>query len=240
MIFFRTKILLFKFILLILINIIFSSCTKDEITSYNEPQFSLEVINHGSDVNFVLNEPWEKIGIGYINVIRTDSLWQLWYEAFDEHSQNKGKIDYNGYFCYATSKDGINWTKPNLSKTKYKGNYDNNILISSNDVKNNGIHGVTVFIDSLAHSDEKYKMIYARWVDSLSSNWVYGMTSPDGINWDNQRLLIEHYSDTQTVCFNDNGSYKIYLRYWNGGSHGKGMRQIGYCETFDFTGPINN
>lgn len=238
--YFNNKEHLLFLCLVFISNFLFNSCSKDEFPLLHEPPFNIEIDKSDSELNFVLNKPWEKIGIGYINVIKTDSIWKLWYETFDENSLNIGKGDYNGYFCYATSKDGINWIKPNLKMTQYNGNCNNNIVISNNGIKNNGVHGVTVFIDSLAPSDEKYKMIYTRWIDSLSTNWVYGMTSPDGINWENQRLLIKQYSDTQTVCFYDNGIYKIYLRYWNGGSHAKGYRQIGYTESANFDNLFSN
>lgn len=224
-----------SFILLLNVFVFFYSCSEDKMPDVSvNPNLDFEIQNRDSLLNFKVDKPWEEIGIGYINVLRTDSVWHMWYETYDGQSNNMGRTDYNGYFCYAKSKDGINWVKPNLKMTLYKNDINNNILISNDGIKNGSIHGVTVFIDSLAPPAEKFKMVYTRWIDSLSTNWVYGMVSSDGINWKDERLLIKQYSDTQTVCFNDNGVYKLYLRYWNGGAHGQGYRQIGYSESTQF------
>ena len=214
--------------------LLFVACgTMEDKPVFPEVQFHIE--KPETEVNFKLDKPWESVSLGYINVIKTDTLWQLWYESFDEKSQKYFRIDYNGYFCYAYSYDGINWIKPNLEKIEYNGNTNNNnILVSNRGVKNNGIHGITVFVDSMATASERYKMVYAKWIDSLSVNRVYGMVSRDGINWGKERLIYKQYSDTQTVCFVQDGVYKLFVRYWDGGEHGIGFRQIGYAESREF------
>lgn len=231
----------FKLLDLALLVILLPFCSIDEeVQIVQPPPFDIEILTVDSPLNFNVDKPWEKAGIGYINVIKTDSIWQLWYEAYDDFSYYSGRTDYNGYFCYATSNDGLNWSKPNVKLVSYKNELNNNILISNNGIKNSGIHGVTVFIDSLAPPSERYKMVYGRWVDNLSTNYIYGMTSPNGIHWGNERLLIKQYSDTQSVCFNDNGIYKLYLRYWNGGLHGIGYRQIGYSKSNQFNNSFSD
>ena len=83
------------------------------------------------NIHLGVDEPWESIGIGYINVIQTDSIWHLWYESYDEKSRKVGRGDYNGYFCYANSSDGVNWNKPDLGLSSYNNETSNNILISN-------------------------------------------------------------------------------------------------------------
>ena len=87
-----------------------------------------------------------------------DGLFKMWYSTYDEFKPKKDggagyrtdwtlegdsfkrvkvpdPYDYYGdpngdgsKLCLATSKDGVNWEKPNLGKVEYKGSRDNNIL----------------------------------------------------------------------------------------------------------------
>ncbi len=87
-----------------------------------------------------------------------DGLFKMWYTTYDEFKAKKEegagyrwewslegdnftrvKVpdpytfygDPNGdgtKLCFATSKDGFNWEKPNLGKVEYKGSRDNNLL----------------------------------------------------------------------------------------------------------------
>lgn len=225
-------------IYLILMCLLLLGCNIISNKKTNTHPFELKISNHEYPLELQLDTPWEERGLGYINIFKSDTLWHLWYESFGENSLSSGKLDYNSYFCYAQSKDGINWIKPNLNYTAYGDYEQTNILISNNGIPNNGIHGMTVFLDPNASKSEgPYKMVYARWIDSLSSNWVYGMTSNNGKVWENERLIKRHYSDTQTVSYFYNGNYKLYYRFWSGNSHGRGFRQVGYSEakTFDIS-----
>ncbi len=87
-----------------------------------------------------------------------DGLFKMWYSTYDEFKPKKDggagyrtdwTLEGNGFervkvpdpydyygdpngdgskLCLATSKDGVNWEKPNLGKVDYKGSRDNNIL----------------------------------------------------------------------------------------------------------------
>ncbi|WP_421775357.1 hypothetical protein [Gracilimonas sp.] len=217
-----------KFFIPLALSIILLGCDffKDQGAIYHP--FKLEISKHEFPLDLQLDNPWEEKGLGYINVIRTDTMWHLWYESFGENSSSYGRFDYNSYFNYAYSSDGVKWIKPNLEYVEYGDFKETNILISNNGVSNKGIHGMTVFLDlNSSMSEGSYKMVYTRWIDSLSSNWVYGMTSVNGLEWENERIIKRHYSDTQTNAYNYNGYYKLFYRYWNGEKHGEGYRQIG-------------
>ncbi len=63
------------------------------------------------------DKPWE-LTVAYCSVHRDQETghYQLWYQAW-------------GKLCYATSKDGIQWVKPNLGLHEYEGERDTNILL---------------------------------------------------------------------------------------------------------------
>ena len=96
------------------------------------------VIKHPENPLFVEDMPWEKrFDNLYGNIIfdEDDSLYKCWYSPFivdysaqgmtleerqkpydDNHPNREMGI------CYAYSKDGIHWEKPNLGLVEYNGN----------------------------------------------------------------------------------------------------------------------
>lgn len=112
-------------------------------------------------VVMVPTEPYEGDKIDPMTVIFEKGIYKMWY----------GGQAYGGCACYATSSDGINWTKyasnPVLKKTT--GNWDNEGA--------GGQHKVI-------KSGDRYIMYYKGY-GSLAPGWVYyGIAeSADGINW---------------------------------------------------------
>ena len=109
--------------------------------------------------------------------------------------------------CYAESRDGIRWTKPNLGLFKFRGSSDNNIILGR-DGRNYlhtdkwqgklGTHtglgwrgGVVPFIDTspTVKPDARYKALVrgARGAHQIPGKYTdYGMypfKSPDGLHW---------------------------------------------------------
>ena len=181
----------------------------------------------------VSDRPYEDFQISYVNVIRDGKVWHMWYEAYDHNY----KTDADGYLCYARSKDGVKWEKPNLGLVVYNGNRRNNIVLAGPLI--GSVHGHTVFMDPMAPAAERFKLVFVK--DSKPEWRVYGGTSPDGIHWTLiGKPLLARNSDTQTVCFRDGDCYRLYVRMWSKGVFG-GQRMVGYTEskTFgDFPDPV--
>ena len=175
--------------------------------------------------------PYEDLEVSMGTVLRVDGQWRMWYDAFDHTYHN----DNDAYFCYATSRDGVHWERPNLGLVEYGGSKDNNIL--NDGPKAGGMSGATIFLDEKAPAEGRYKWVFQRGQKMPGSGWgwyVYGATSPDGIHW--QFLpepLLRKNSDTQTVCFRDGDLYRMYVRMWSEGVF-KGKRTVGYCESRTF------
>ncbi|MBM4046558.1 MAG: hypothetical protein FJ279_15715, partial [Planctomycetes bacterium] len=71
-------------------------------------------------------KPWEKAGGRwqgpdiYGTVMWDEGRLRMWYRCYTPAA----------FQCYAESKDGIHWTKPNLGLREYKGSTDTNIYLS--------------------------------------------------------------------------------------------------------------
>jgi len=129
------------------------------------------------------DKSWEKrFDNLYGNVLydEDEEVFKLWYSPFIIDSSSAGMTllqrqrkyrappNREMAICYATSKDGINWVKPNLGLVEYEGSKQNNILWR-------GPHGAGLFVD--AHDTDphrRYKMIFQGLAVSFSD---------DGIHW---------------------------------------------------------
>lgn len=189
--------------------------------------FEIVISGHEYPLNLELSKLWEDKGLGYIDILKSNSTWYLWYESFGAKSSDNRRPDYNSYFNYAYSNNGIDWIKPELEIVPYFSISKTNILWDNDGIPHNGIHGMTVYYDSRSYNNEdRFKLFYSKWNDEEASNWIYVMTSKNGLKWGNKRLLKKQYSDTQTVLFKDTNKYKLYFRYWTSGEHAVGYRQI--------------
>jgi hypothetical protein len=173
--------------------------------------------------------PYEDFCIGWFTILRMGSEWRMWYEAYDHNYRD----DADCMLCYAVSKDGVLWKRPNLSICEYGGNRDNNTVLVGKQMGPGGMHGSTVFLDEAAPENERIKMVFARKTLSPAGLewWVHGATSPDGLKWSIiEEPLLRKNSDTQTVCFRDGDLYRLYVRMWSKGVFG-GCRMVGYSES---------
>ena len=160
--------------------------------------------------------------------------------------------------CYATSRDGVHWHKPQLGLTEYEGSRKNNIVALVGQAP-------CVFVDPRALSEQRYKMIFGGGprlphvrldCDLPPKNIyhaIYGASSPDGIHWRFfKQPIIPWYNDTMNVCYWDDrvGKYVAFVR-WNenmiyrdgrtyitrpggGMGSGGGYRAIGRTQSADF------
>ena len=190
----------------------------------------LTVLQRTAEPLLKADRPWESMGIGLDQVLRTGDEWHLWYVAFDHDYRS----DNDCYFCYARSKDGVHWEKPSVGISSYKGSTDNNILLS-------GFNFCSFFVDDKAPPAERFKAVGASQRRTAGSPvldgtawWVYGATSPDGIRWKViDEPLLKKNSDTANICIPDGGVYRLYVRMWSGGDFW-GYRIVGYTESATF------
>lgn len=148
-------------------------------------------------------KPWEKrFDNLYGNVVYDPEadLYQCWYSPFIvDHSARGMTLEqrmtpYSSAkgremgICYATSRDGIHWDKPNLGLVEYDGSVENNIVWR-------GPHGAGIFKDIReANPDHRYKAIFQGLKVSSSS---------DGLQWNNPTLCerVQVQGDTHNNAF---------------------------------------
>ncbi len=198
----------------------------------------------------VQDKPWEGTGILDMRqfVIKDGDTFRMYYNALPHHIVSKDPKDprkniwgrpYNRILCYAESKDGIHWTKPNLGLCEWNGSRENNILLPNKDLGYvfSEMDGPCVFIDPNARTrDEKYKMfikispvrgkpeesddrpIPVRVTKQLPKA-QYAFASTDGIHWrlmSPRKVNAGPKNDTAYSVFWDGriDKYVQYSRVW--------------------------
>ena len=80
----------------------------------------------GKEVVLMNDQPWEDTTMGYVSVLKDGDTFRMYYRG---HHHGGGEDARGEPMCYAESRDGIRWTKPNLGFFKFKGSAENNIVL---------------------------------------------------------------------------------------------------------------
>jgi hypothetical protein len=193
----------------------------------------------GREVVLATDKPWEEETAGYFAVSREDSTYRMYYRA---HHHGSGEKPRGEPMCYAESRDGLHWVKPNLGLFMFKGSADNNIVLGGDDEKfpatpkwrgklgfetDLGWRGdIVPFKDTNpgATQDAKYKALVRgcrgphQVLEGQSDYGMYPMKSPDGIHWtlmSEKPVISNRRLDTQNVAFWDvvHGRYVAFVRH---------------------------
>ena len=149
-----------------------------------------QVVKHPANPLFVEDNPWEqRFDNLYGNVIfdPNEGLYRCWYSPFIiAHSANglsleeRLAVPFEAHehqemgVCYAESRDGIHWEKPDLGQVEYDGNTHNNLVMRT-------VHGAGILKDyNHPDSSQRYKSIFQGLKVSFS---------PDGIAWSNPKKI---------------------------------------------------
>ena len=163
------------------------------------------------------DRPWEAEGLGsYNTVIREkENEFRLWYSAqmIRGHPQEGA-----GRLCYAESKDGLTWHKPELGLVPFQGSRANNIVAPLDERQS--MQGATVYIDERAPAEARYRL-WSKFQprdDEVEAGVIPGlwaMHSPDGMHWtydEGQPNPPDQMCDTQNVFFWDD-RLELYVGY---------------------------
>lgn len=163
------------------------------------------------------DSPWEGSGSGYHSIFRDGDVYRMYYYGWQLSATEKGlKTDEHPFYtCYAESRDGIRWTKPNLGLHTFRGSKNNNIVIVPGLADPSH---VAVFKDNNpdAARDAKYKAF-------LIGSGIIPFKSADGLRWKpitEKPVITDGAFDSQNLAFWDsiNGHYRAYWRYFTKGS----------------------
>jgi hypothetical protein len=172
------------------------------------------------DRSIAADRSWERGGLGpYSSVLWDNGRYHFWYHAMDSKLWHTSPGA--GAICYATSEDGITWTKPDLGLVEYEGSKRNNIVIGHGAAGLRiGHDGKMVFVDPNGPPDRRLRMAN-RFGSNGDSNGVNVMSSGDGIHWKvthknvmTYRTDKIHHLDSQNVIFWDESlmKYVAYVR----------------------------
>ena len=202
---------------------------------------------------FTANSPWEGGSIGYANVFKDGDTYRMYYlgkhsvtkngsaQNLSQATPEKTTIVINNMcVCYAESKDGLRWEKPNLGLCEYKGSTQNNILLRSVDLPEEG----NFFDNFFAFKDENPTCPENERYKALTYHHLYqlaGWVSADGLRWTRKAVFdVKGHFDTLNVCFfnHKTGKYNAYVRSFHDipadGDLNRGKRDVQFIQSDDF------
>ena len=127
------------------------------------------IIPNRGGVAIQYDQPWEDRLAFYTTVLKDGDTYRMYY---------RGSLMGQGPHptCYAESRDGVHWTKPDLGLVEINGSTKNNVILSHNGQ-------FCAFVDARpgVPEAERYK---ANARDRQQPSSLIGYTSADGIHLD--------------------------------------------------------
>ena len=124
---------------------------------------------------------WET-GFGHsLFVLQSEQGYRMWYNLRNYYRAENG-VRYRGPTCFAVSKDGITWTKPDLGIHRYGENKQNNITLLQGTIDG--------FFYRPDHPDPQRRYEALVWHDPRGQEayapleGFYRYWSSDGLHWD--------------------------------------------------------
>ena len=194
-------------------------------------------LHHPTTREVVINhdEPWEGSGSGYHSIFKDGDIYRMYYKSWQlEVKKGKLNLPHKLYACYAESKDGIHWEKPNLGIVEFKGSFENNIIMAPDTIDGVRVDPghISVFKDANPNCepDAKYKAL----IRSANPKGLLAYQSSDGIHWSlmhSKPIITEGAFDSQNLAFWDDvrKEYRAYIRDFR-----NGIRGIKTCTSKDF------
>lgn len=166
------------------------------------------------DVALVCDAPWEGNTSAYFTIFQDGDLYRMYYRGahFNEATRQAAHPEVT---CYAESRDGLTWEKPDLGLFEFNGSKENNIVWAADD---GSTHNFTVFRDANPECPPaaRYK--------ALGGNrpGLKAYQSPDGIHWSlmrEERVITEGAFDSQNLAFWNPtiGKYVEFHRFFRNG-----------------------
>jgi hypothetical protein len=174
------------------------------------------------EIVLTTDQPHEGIASAYFSVIQDGPLIRLYYRGAAIGPDNSQKQ----VTCYAESRDGIHFTRPQLGLHEFQGSKSNNVILVGSDA-----HNFAPFLDRnpAAKLEERYKALGG------GAGRLFAYSSPDGIHWKKMQdaaVLTKGNFDSLNIAFWDEvkANYCSYNRYLE-----SGVRAIQRNESSDFT-----
>jgi hypothetical protein len=160
-----------------------------------------------------LDRPWEGAFCGYFTVIRDGGVFRMYYRG-EPASGKDGNAD--EVTCYAESRDGVRWQKPDLGLYEVAGSRKNNVILTRDAPFS---HNFSPLLDARkgVKAGERYKALAG-----IHKSGLYAFVSGDGVHWRKWREQAvlpspkEFVFDSQNVAFwsESEQRYVCYFRSW--------------------------
>ena len=175
------------------------------------------------EVALVCDKPWEGNTCAYFTVFLDNGNYRMYYRG--SHYNLGSKKSSPQVTCYAESRDGIHWKKPELGLYEYQGSKKNNIVWMRV-----GTHNFAPFKDPNPNckSEAKYKALAG------GKGGLVAFGSPDGIRWrliQKDPVITKGRFDSQNLAFWDT-TRNLYLDFHR--HLRQGVRDIMTCTSEDF------
>lgn len=151
---------------------------------------------------------WEGNFSGYSTVIKDGDLYRLYYRGIRDVGNDGSSSEVT---CYAESRDGKKWTKPELGIHIVEGSVKNNVILANAAPVT---HNFSPFLDKnpAAKSSQRFKAL-----GGIKTSGLKAYASADGIHWeiiDAKPVITEGDFDSQNVAFwsASENKYVCYLR----------------------------
>ncbi len=189
-----------------------------------------------ADVAIAFDASWEGRYCGYVTVFQDGDVYRMYYRGLPQAGKDGSAAEVT---CYAESRDGIDWAKPELGLFEVDGDEDNNVVLADQAPFS---HNFAPFIDTRpgVAADERYKALAG-----TSHTGLHVFVSNDGLRWRKWRedpIITQGAFDSQNVAFwsEHEGCYVCYYRTWSEGEFA-GYRSVSRVTSPDFvnwTAPI--
>jgi len=201
-----------------------------------------KVVKERRNPLFEEDKPWEpRFDNLYANVLfdEQDGVYKCWYSPFiiDKRTTSVPRDERAGRVyikvkpthremgvCYATSKDGLVWDKPELGIVEFDGSKKNNIVFR-------GPHGAGVMKDPREADPARRYKLFAKGGEHGQMSVAF---SADGLHWTKMATCpgIQAAGDTHNNAFwaPKLGKYVGITRLWSR----ENGRLVGRCESADF------
>lgn len=165
-----------------------------------------------AEIAITFDRPWEGVAVGYVTVIQDGGTYRMYYRGLPDSDVPDG-TDLETT-CYAESRDGVTWTRPNVGLFEVNGTRENNVILARQAPSS---HNFSPFLDTApgVAPEQRFKAL------ALGKSGLLAFTSADGIHWKRMRdepvLTSKDFAfDSQNVAFYSalENCYVCYFRTW--------------------------
>ncbi len=157
----------------------------------------------------LFDKPWDGGFSAYVTVFKDGDVYRMYYRGSPKAGHDGNS---NESVCYAESKDGMAWTKPDLELFEVAGTKHNNVVLTNAPYA----HNFSPFRDEApsATAGARYKALAG-----LQKGGLHAFASADALHWNPMQaepVFTRGAFDSQNVAFWSvtESQYVCYFRTW--------------------------